>query len=81
MKELLANAAGRAIRYLEGLEERRVFPSKPPPTSPIVNERQWGRLFCSAIIILLSNLSNTPPPNPPRALCAVDLGEAGRGLD
>ena len=28
MKELLTNAAGRAIRYLEGLDERRVFPSQ-----------------------------------------------------
>ena len=27
MKELLSNAAGRAIRYLESLEERRVFPT------------------------------------------------------
>ena len=27
MNELLSNAAERAIRYLEGLDERRVFPS------------------------------------------------------
>lgn len=32
MEELLLNAARRATRYLESLGERRVFPSKPPPT-------------------------------------------------
>ena len=28
MKDLLTNAAGRALHYLEGLGERRVFPSQ-----------------------------------------------------